>query len=459
MSDQQKNGQVVAGINQVDGTVMRLTQGGRLLPYIVDSVYMNFGQNYFTTFAEHFMDKRYTSSQDIYHIEEHQQIYTIKITTDKQAIQPGGEVTLNYANNIAGGLINIQPGYFVGIPPLGKIGRINSVDTNAKTFKVQPNDKEYRINVYAGNELIIIPAAIVAACSDTFIPSGKKLPGFLYKSKKMIIKKNLRICGSDLAQWLENRTLFPLKSLEDPCEDINVWWHGDLEQMWMEFTQAKQMFGMLGEDITNNVDNFANLNSTTGTLPALRSRAMQEPVSQSVGINIDYFKRMNKRLKRIRNYCNQYSFWFGSELRAQADSALDEKVIKNDLSWNFLDGDKERGIRFGFDAVKIDNIEYYLHDEGSLNDPGFLGADGFNGPYTGFGVPMCKLACGNDLRTPIVLDYLAGNGVNRELIEDDYGVLRPGSGGKNEDWHEWKLMSEFGLDFYGLNNFFFTEAI
>lgn len=452
--------QVGTGVPMINGDVMRMTNGGVLLPYIAESIYCNYGKNFFTTFAEMWMDKRYDASTEIYHVEESPQIYTVRATADATAAGPGQPITVSYANNIAG-LAPVQKGFFAAFPPLGKMGKITNVSVNAKTFTVEPNDIQYTLSIKAGQDVIIAPAAVVAACSCDVFPGSVKTPGLMYKSQMMTIKKNLRICGEDLAQWLSNRWLFPLKSITDPCEDIEVWWHGDLDLMWFEFTYAKQIFAMLGEDITNNSANFTGLKSTTGIIHMLRARATQEPVPASVGITMDYFKRIAAKTKTMRNSCKEYGVWSGYEHRSEIDTALEGKVIKNDCceSWNFLAGDKPRGIRFGFDAIKIDGVEFYLHDEDSLNDPGFLGAAGFTGPTTTFMVPLCKLPCGNGMATAFIMRYLSGNGVNRELIENDYGILRPGSNHSDCDWHEWSLMSQFGIDAYCMQNFIWTESI
>lgn len=448
---------VISGIPIVNEQVMRLTNQGQLLPYIVDHVYCNYGKNYFTTFAEMWMDKKYDSDTEIYHTEESQQIYTVKVAADVTGAA-GAQVTVNYGANVIAGYTNVQQGYFVAVPPIGKLAKVVSVNVAAHTMVIEPADKQYAIILVAGQELIIAPAAIMASCSCDIIPSSKKLPGFMYKSKMMIIKKNLAVCGEDLAKWLGNRRIFPIKSLEDPCKEIDVWWHADLDQMWFEFMYAKQVFAMLGEDITNDSANFTNIKSTTGILPMLRSRATQLPVS-SAGIDFTWFATFTAKLKRLRQYCDQYSLWSGATHRAQIDTALEGKVTKEDVSWNFLDGDKERGLRLGFDALKLNGIEFYFHDEASLNDPGFLGAAGFNGPETTFGLPLCQVPCGNDMGTPLMIRYLAGNGINRELIENDYGILTPGSNKSECDAHTWSLMSQFGLDAYCLNYWIFSESI
>lgn len=451
---------IITGIPMVTGEVFRMTNQGRLLPYIKDSVYCNFGKNLFASFAENWMDKDYVSSNEITHVEENAQVYTVKVGADVAAAGPGGAVTVSYGQNFAG-YAQVQPGYSVALPPIGKMARVASVNVAAKTFIIEPNDKEYKIDLKAGNELIIIPAALIAACSCDTVLSSSKLPGLLYKTKMGIIKKSYKACGEDMAQWLESRTLFPIKSASDPTKEIDVWWHRDLDQMWFEFTLAKQMFFMFAEDVTNNSANFNNIKSTTGVMHILRSRATQEPVAAATGISFDYFKTLARKIKRIRNYCNQYSLWSGANHRSQMDTALEGKTTKmeTEASWDFLNGDKERGIRFGFDAVKVDGIEFYLHDEGSFNDISFLGAAGFSGPDTTFGVPMCKVNTGAKNSTPIVINYLSGNGINRELVENDYGILRPGSNKSDCDFHQWDLMSEFGVDMYCAQNFIFTESI
>lgn len=453
--------QVIAGIPMINGQVMRMTQNGALLPYIRDHIYCNYGKNYFTAFAEAWMDKQYDSSTDIYHTEESQQIYTVKVAANAAAAGAGAQVTVPYDDS-GTGFSNVQPGYFVGIPPLGKMAKVISVNTTAKTMVIEPNDKQYKITLLAGQELIIAPAAIAAACGCDVFPSSMKTPGLMYKSNMMIIKKFLRVCGEDLAQWLADRWLFPLMSVTDPCQEDEVWWHAALDQMWFEFMYAKQMFAMIGEDITNDTANFAGLRSTTGIIHMLRARATQEPVPASIGITADYFKRIGKRMKGMRNYCNQYGVWSGMEHRSQIDTvfeAMGNVQRTEQMSCAFMGGNRQRCLQFGFDGVKMDGIEYYFHDEDSLNDPGFLGAAGFTGPETTFMVPLCKLPCGNKMATAFIMRYLSGNGVNRELIENDYGILRPGSNHSECDWHEWMLMSQFGVDAYCLQNFIFTESI
>ncbi len=445
----------------INGDVMKMTQNGALLPYIADHVYCQYGKNFFTSFAENWMDKRYDSSTEIYHTEESQQIYTVKIGASQAATVAGGPVTTTYTYNGIGGTSNVQQGYWVGVPPLGKVAKVIAVNPATKSITIIPNDKQYKISLVAGQELIIIPASIAASCGCEVFPGSMKTPGLMYKSQMMIIKKFLKICGEDLASWLSNRWLFPLMSPTDPCKEVDVWWHSDLDLLWQEFTLAKQMFCLIGEDITNDTSDFTGLKSTTGIIHMLRARAQQEPVP-STGIDLNYFKRIGKKLKGMRNYCNQYGVWSGSEHRAQIDTAFETAgnvQRTEEMSCAFMGGNKQRCLQFGFDGVKLDGVEYYFHDEDSLNDPGFLGAAGFNGPSTTFMVPLCKLPCGNKMSTVFIMRYLSGNGVNREMIENDYGIMRPGSMNSNCDYHEWMLMSQFGVDAYCLNNFIFTETI
>jgi hypothetical protein len=459
--------QIVAGLPMIDTNAMRLTQNGALLPYIADHVFCQYGKNFFTAFAENWMDKRYDSSTEIYHTEESQQIYTVKVAADVPAGAAGGQVVVPYIQNTNAGFTNVQAGYFVGVPPLAKLAKVISVNVGAKTMVIEPGDIQYKIALKANQELIVAPAAIAASCSCDVFPSSMKTPGLMYKSQMMIIKKFLRICGEDLAQWLMNRWLFPLMSAQDPCKEVEVWWHGDLDQMWFEFMYAKQMYAMIGEDITNTSANFTGLKSTTGIIHLLRGRATQEPVPASVGITIDYFRRIGKKLKGMRNYCDQYGVWSGSEHRSQIDmtfETLGNVQRTEEMSCAFMGKDLQRCLQFGFSGIKLDGIEYYFHDETSLNDPGFLGAEGFTGPETTFMVPLCKLPCGNKMSTAFIMRYLSGNGVNRELIERDYGILRADENAFNPtggpcDYHEWMLMSQFGIDAYCLNNFIFTESI
>jgi len=447
----------------INSDVMRLTQNGALLPYIADHVYCQYGKNFFTAFAENWMDKRFDSSTEIYHTEESQQIYTVKYSgaTNLVATGAGAQLTVPIAGSIGStGYAPVQPGYFVGVPPLAKLAKVISV--TPPNIVIEPVDKNYKITLLPGQELIIAPAAIAASCGCETFPSSAKTPGLMYKSQMMIIKKFLKICGEDLAQWLSNRWLFPLMTVEDPCKEVEVWWHSDLDQMWFEFLYAKQMYAMIGEDITNTSANFTGLKSTTGIIHILRGRATQEPVPASVGITVDYFRRIGKKLKGMRNFCNQYGVWSGSEHRSDIDEAfetLGNVQRTENMSCAFMGKDLERCLQFGFTGVKMDGIEYYFHDENSLNDPGFLGAEGFTGPETTFMVPLCKLPCGNKMSTAFIIRYLSGNGINRELIENDYGILRPGSNHSECDWHEWMLMSQFGIDAYCLNNFIFTESV
>jgi hypothetical protein len=92
-----------------------------------------------------------------------------------------------------------------------------------------------------------------------------------------------------------------------------VWWHAELDQMWFEFMYAKQIFAMIGEDITNDAANFSGLKSTPVFSTCFVRRATQEPVPASVGITIEYFRRITKKLKGMRNYCDQYGVWAGAE--------------------------------------------------------------------------------------------------------------------------------------------------
>jgi hypothetical protein len=289
--------------------------------------------------------------------------------------------------------------------------------------------------------------------------SSHKLPGVAYKSELMVVSRDLAICGRDLAKWCKNLFLYQMRDPLDPCKEIDVWWHADLNQMFLEFTQGWAMLLMLGEANSNPAA--GNYSSTTGFMPTLRARGSYSSYAAATGFQLADIDAMTNKIKSQKGYCTEYGLWAGRTLRQNIDDALGNKFTNGSISYGVFDCKAEKCVNFGFDAFVKNGITFYLHDEDMLNDPCFLGAAGFNGPTTGFAVPLCQIQCGNDYKTPIVINYLENPeaGYSRELEQWDFGVLKPETKPDNCDFHKWHLQADKGFEMYCPERFHLIEAL
>jgi hypothetical protein len=151
----------------------------------------------------------------------------------------------------------------------------------------------------------------------------------------------------------------------------------------------------------------------------------------------------------------------GKHLRRYYDDMLGDKFGAGAITYGAFNCDSEKCVNFGFDSFVKNGITVHLHEEASFNDPGFLGAAGFNGPDTGIGIPLCQLQCGANVRTPVVINYLANPeaGYSREFEQWDHGVLKPDSNNSTCDYHSWHLRAEKGFGAYCLEHHWLIEGL
>jgi hypothetical protein len=102
--------------------------------------------------------------------------------------------------------------------------------------------------------------------------SSSTLPGVTYRNRLMIATKDLKIEGSDLAKWCNSLQFLQTRSPLDPCREVDVLWHADLDQMLLEFTQGWSIAFLMAEEVNNAHVDIAGYGGTAGYLPTLRAR-------------------------------------------------------------------------------------------------------------------------------------------------------------------------------------------
>lgn len=456
----------VGNIPVINGDFFKVANAGRILPYFKETVYCSFGKNYFSTFIDMWADSEAVCDNEIFHVEESQDCWTVTPAANATASAPGAsvQITLSAADHyLSGKYSKPQEKYPVLFPGIGKAGKIIDVDTTsdgAHVITVAPNDPNYTITVTTSENLIIVPVVLRGVGNCDSSNSSSKLPGITYKSKLMNVYKELKIEGRDLAKWCDKLFLYPMRDPLDPCKVNQVWWHNELNQMMLEFMVGWSILMMMGEDNTNT-GVAGSHEMTTGFMPTMRARASYQSYSLSGGIDLDDIDVITGKIKSIRNYCDEYGWWAGKNQRRDLDKILGEYFDAGAITYGAFSGDQAKSVNFGFQAFTKNGIAFFLHDESSLNDKCFLGANGFNGPDLGFLVPLCKMMCGNDVKTPIVLNYLANEkaGYSRELEQWDWGVLKPATKPDNCDNHTWALQSDKGFEQWCPERFWLIEAL
>jgi hypothetical protein len=458
--------QPVANIPIINGNFYKLAYQGRIIPYIKESVFCSFGKNYFSSFIDMWADSEPVTSQEIFHTEESEQVWKFRPAQNVSGA-PGMPVAIPIRgadHYLGGGYSHVQPGFLVAFPPIGKMGRVTAVDTSVSgghVATVVPFDSAYAINVTTSQDIIIIPIQIRKPGSCDEGNSTSTIPGLTYKSRLMIATKDLKIEGSDLAMWTEDIFTVKTRSVLNPCEEVDVLWHNDLDQMLLEFTQGWSMAFMMAEEVANPHVDIQGYGGTTGYLHALRARGSYHTYAQADGLAILDFDVMSDKIKAKRGYCTEYGVWSGMIARRNIDDDFGERFGQGQISYGTFQGSQEKAIDFGFQSFVKNGIEWHLHEEASFNDPGFLGAAGFNGPNMSIALPLCQMQCGNETTTPLKINYLASEkaGYSREFEQWDHGVLKPDSNNSTCDWHAWHLRSEKGFQMYCPEHHWLIEGL
>lgn len=442
----------VANIPILNGDFYKIAHNGRITPYIKESVFCAFGKNYFSSFLDMWADTESVCDQEIYHVEENEQVWKFKPATAVTGA-PGQAVSIPIAagyHYLGGQYTHVQPGFLLAFPPLGKIGRVTAVDTFSPgnhRATVVPFDDSYTISVSATDDIIVIPIQIRKPGSCDEGNSSSTIPGLTYKSRLMIATKDLKIQGSDLAKWCDNVFNVKTRSPLDPCREVDVLWHADLDQMLLEYTQGWSMAFLMAEEVANPHVDVAGYGGTTGYLHALRARGSYHTYPVGVGMALPDIDTITDKIKSKRGYCTEYGIWAGKVMRRGFDEMLGGAFGGGAISYGAFSGSQEKAVDFGFQSFTKNGVEFHLHEEASFNDPGFLGAAGFNGPNTAIMLPLCQMQCGNETTTPLKIMYLANPkaGYSREFEQWDHGVLKPESNNSTCDWHAWHLRSEKGF--------------
>lgn len=455
----------VSNVPVLNSDFYKVAHNGRILPYFKETVYTSFGKNFFATFIDMWADEEAVCDQEIHHVEENEQVWTIRATANVTGTA-GAPVTFTVASsshNLSGKYTFVQPGYILAFAPIGKQARVTAVDTTADgahQITAVPLDGAYAITFTTAMDIIVIPLHMRKPGDSQTSKSSSVIPGLAYTSSLMIAGKDLKIEGSDLAKWCEAVQFLKTRSPLDPCKEVDVLWHADLDQMFLEFTQGWAIQFMLGEAISNTNAGVAGYGSTVGYMPSLRARGTYHPYANTTGVTLGEVDNITDKIKAKRGYCTEYGWWSGKTQRRQLDAILGNYFNNGAISYGAFDCNKDKCVNFGFQAFIKNGIEFYLHEEDSFNDPGLLGAAGFNGANTGILMPLAQFLCGGKKRTPIVINYLenAKAGYSRQLEQWDHGVLKPASNGSSYDGHEWHLRAEKGFEMYAPERQWLIEA-
>ena len=457
---------VAANIPILNGNFYKLAHQGRLLPVFKESIFASYGKNYFASFIDMWADSEPVCDNEIFHTEDTEQVWKFRPSANVAGTAGAPvNITVASADHVLGGKYSqVQPGYLLAFPPLGKLGRVTAVNTsvdNAHVATVVPFDSNYAITVTTAQDIIIIPIQIRKPGSCDEGNSSSPLPGLTYRSRLMIATKDLKIEGSDLAKWCASVQQFKTRSPLNPCETVEVLWHADLDQMLLEFTQGWSMAFLMAEEVQNTHVDIAGYGGTAGYIPTLRSRASYHTYAIGTGLVTADVDAITDKMKTKRGYCTEYGIWAGKIQRREWDELLQGAFPNGAISYGAFDCNKEKCVDFGFQSFIKNGVEFHLHEEASFNDPGFLGASGFNGPNMGIMIPLCQLQCGNETKTPVVINYLANEaaGYSREFEQWDHGRLKPESNNSTCDWHAWHLSAEKGFQTYAIEHHWLIEGL
>lgn len=471
---------IITNIPQLTLPIYNALQQDRILPYFKDTILSGFGTNTFSDFIEKWADTEYICYNTWKRVEEQ---YDAKVLTVNAAtISPTGTtLTITSPYKISGTYTNVQPGYSLAVPSIGKILYVVSVNTsaaNAFTMVVRPNDVTYTGAIPQGATILVIPLNSANEGSCDIGNSSSFVPGIQRSYKMGIFRRRYEVTRTAAQSFCEKIFLYKsVVNYGDGCKTIDTLWSNDLENMYQEFRYGLNALRLIGEDITNT--NIDILQTMTGLIPQLRAKAQINNYTKSAGWTTTNFDNLSASIKKKRGYCNEYFGYGGMNWRSTIDNNVKLDFPNGAISYaafeglfgynsapgmetagNPPDNGKQRAIAYGFSSVQKDGITYHLHDEEAFNDESFLGATGFNYPDTYFMMPGCPLLCGNEYKTGLVLTYLGdnGTGTTSSFIMRDFGILREGTY-KGCDNHTFDVIDEEGFEVVAADRWIFGEGL
>lgn len=464
---------IISNIPQLTQPIYNILQQGRFNPVYKETVLSGFGTNMWSSFIEAWADEDFIGQPTWNRVEEQ---YDAKVLTVNAAtISPTGTtITIATPYKISGTYTNVQPGFLLAAPSIGKtlyVASVNTSSANAFTMVVYPYDSTYTGAIAQGATLLVMPVNARNEGACNIGDSSSFVPGLNRTYSMGILSRTYQVTRTAAQSFTSNLQIY--KSVVDygnGPQVIDTLWSNDLQNMYEEFYYGREAVRLLGEDITNTT-NVTIKRSMTGLMPQLRAKAQNVDFSKSAGYTTTDYTNLAYAIKKKRGYCNTYFLYGGMNWRGTSDDALKADFPNGAINYDVFSGmydynsaqggittvpagqdqnnggNKERSIAYGFTGVQKEGISFFLHDLQAFNDESFGGAAGFNYPYTFFGMPACPMLTPTGYKKGIVCTYLGdnGTGMNSSHIMRDFGILREGSY-IGCDYHQFDLIDEEGFE-------------
>lgn len=456
---------IITNLAQLDMATYNVLQASRLNPYYKDTVACGFGKNMWSSFMDIWADNDFICSPTWRRVEEQYDCKTLTVNA-ATIIPTGTTLTITSPYKASDAYTNIQPGWGLYVPSIGKNLYVESVATTpagAFTMVVRPRDGSYSGGIGGGATLLVQPLNLRNEGACNIGNSSSAVPGIERTYSMGIYSRIYRVTRTAAQSFCKDMYIFKdVRVTNDGCEEFDTLWHADLQNMYEEFYYGIEAERLLGEGITNG--NVSITRAMTGLMPQLRTKA-QTMNYDIAGYSVSNIDTATKNIKKKRGYCNEYFLYGGMNWRSQIDTALKADFLNGAVSYGAFEGlfdynsapgalegqtggGKQRAISYGFTSVQRNGVTLHLHDLDAFNDECFGGATGFDYPNTYFGMPACKLLCNGNMSKSIRLTYLQDNGTglgSSSFIMRDRGILREDNW-QGCDYHEWEVLSEEGLE-------------
>jgi hypothetical protein len=469
---------IISNIDQLTLPIYQVLQEGRFNPYYKDTVACGFGSNMFSSFLEMWADEEYICMPNWKRVEEQNdcKLVTVNAAT---ITATGATVTITDPYKISGTYTNIQPGFLVGIPPIGKTAYVVSINKDTPsgfTMVLKPYDSGFTSHIATGSKLWVIPVNARNEGACDIGNSSSSVPGIERNYDMAILSRRYSVTRTAAQSFCKKLEIYKqIVNYDGVCKEVDTLWSNDLENTYQEFYYGREVLRLFGDSITNT-SNVSITRSMQGVIPQLRAKARNLDFSASEGYTVDDVDDFTLEIKSVRGYCNEYFLYAGKNVRASLDTALALDFPNGAISYGAFDGlfdynsapgsleagnGKQRAIAYGFTSVQKNGVTLHLHDVDAFNDECLGGAAGFNYPNTFFGMPACPMACGGQgTRKAIELTFLGdnGTGTTSNSIVRDFGILRADTY-KGCDDHNFDIISEEGIEVVCADRWIFGEAV
>lgn len=352
-----------------------------------DELVRPFGTQDITGFLEMQGNYKATLGMEFYHVEE-DYIQDIVKGASSAGAGAGNSVTFTQTTGVATS-VTANPAYQVPtstsnttymlrdgdicLMPDGALAYVSGTASTTAACTLTPLDATVTLGaVIASNEISVV-GQLNPEGGDSVAPSNSSL--YEYKNTMFTTRETHVLTGAELGNvtWFNNLG-------ENGNE--SKWYHEAIRNTKKRFDNKKEMFNLIGTQITNDNALFTEISGSQGLIPWMVASANVQ------GYNVGSWAKQD--LKDLTASLNKYegakenTMWAGYGLMTEIDDVLGADTALVNGGVIYSDVAKDRAVAFEFDSFSYGGYTFHKKHYETLDKPWGLGNS--SQKYTNYGL-------------------------------------------------------------------------